>query len=130
MGSKSCEPPSPDGKREASVGLVGFWQHVATGHQTVNMAVLAFNVWSCLDGVVLLLISSLRLILQNTRCEGGRRWSIWVSKARSDHNSVKAAGGASSLIRNTGSNEVLRYYTIRGLLGQTVYATYIHMCKI
>eukprot|EP00983_Pelagomonas_calceolata_P085359 1156533-Pelagomonas_calceolata.AAC.4 len=31
--SKSRESPSPEGKREASVGLVGSWRHAAPGHQ-------------------------------------------------------------------------------------------------
>eukprot|EP00983_Pelagomonas_calceolata_P087951 1157082-Pelagomonas_calceolata.AAC.2 len=30
------ESPSPDGKREASVGLVGSWQHTAQGHHSNN----------------------------------------------------------------------------------------------
>eukprot|EP00983_Pelagomonas_calceolata_P058577 1145545-Pelagomonas_calceolata.AAC.4 len=34
IGSKSRESPSPKGKREASVGLVGFWKHAAPGHQS------------------------------------------------------------------------------------------------
>eukprot|EP00983_Pelagomonas_calceolata_P054559 1143739-Pelagomonas_calceolata.AAC.6 len=34
IGSKSRESPSPEGKREASVELVGFWKHAAPGHQT------------------------------------------------------------------------------------------------
>eukprot|EP00983_Pelagomonas_calceolata_P060917 1146583-Pelagomonas_calceolata.AAC.4 len=34
IGSKSRESPSPEGKRKASVGLVGFWQHAAPGHQS------------------------------------------------------------------------------------------------
>eukprot|EP00983_Pelagomonas_calceolata_P040676 1137725-Pelagomonas_calceolata.AAC.1 len=29
----SRESPSPHGKREASMGLVGFWKHVAPGRQ-------------------------------------------------------------------------------------------------
>eukprot|EP00983_Pelagomonas_calceolata_P051462 1142424-Pelagomonas_calceolata.AAC.2 len=33
IGSKSCESLSPKGKREASVSLVGFWQHATPGHQ-------------------------------------------------------------------------------------------------
>eukprot|EP00983_Pelagomonas_calceolata_P095351 1158001-Pelagomonas_calceolata.AAC.9 len=28
------ESPSPEGKREASVGPVGFWKHAAPGHQS------------------------------------------------------------------------------------------------
>eukprot|EP00983_Pelagomonas_calceolata_P031986 1003626-Pelagomonas_calceolata.AAC.1 len=36
-----------------------------------NLFETVFNSWSCLAGVVLLLTSSLRLILQTTRCEGG-----------------------------------------------------------
>eukprot|EP00983_Pelagomonas_calceolata_P052296 1142788-Pelagomonas_calceolata.AAC.1 len=31
IGSKSRESPSPEGKREASVGLVGFWKHAPVG---------------------------------------------------------------------------------------------------
>eukprot|EP00983_Pelagomonas_calceolata_P057967 1145306-Pelagomonas_calceolata.AAC.1 len=38
----------------------------------------------------------------------GSRWSIWVSRARSDQDSISAAGGASSLIRNAGVKEVGR----------------------
>eukprot|EP00983_Pelagomonas_calceolata_P065112 1148443-Pelagomonas_calceolata.AAC.1 len=34
IGSKSHEPPSPEGRREASVGPVDFWQHAAPGHQS------------------------------------------------------------------------------------------------
>eukprot|EP00983_Pelagomonas_calceolata_P073041 1151981-Pelagomonas_calceolata.AAC.8 len=34
IGSKSRESPSPEGKREASVGLVGSWQHAAPGTRT------------------------------------------------------------------------------------------------
>eukprot|EP00983_Pelagomonas_calceolata_P094395 1157887-Pelagomonas_calceolata.AAC.2 len=33
MGSKNRESPSPEGKEEACVGLVGFWHHMAPGHQ-------------------------------------------------------------------------------------------------
>eukprot|EP00983_Pelagomonas_calceolata_P107820 1159388-Pelagomonas_calceolata.AAC.30 len=54
--------------------------------------------------------------------------------ARSDQDSIKAAGGASSLIRNARVRKVGRYNTIRGLfsdmqvmLSQTVCAAYIHM---
>eukprot|EP00983_Pelagomonas_calceolata_P062883 1147489-Pelagomonas_calceolata.AAC.8 len=35
---------------------------------------------------------------------GGSRWSIWVSRARSDQDGVRAAGD-SNLIRNTGVKE-------------------------
>eukprot|EP00983_Pelagomonas_calceolata_P111729 1159813-Pelagomonas_calceolata.AAC.17 len=38
---------------------------------------------------------------------GGRRWSIWVNRARSDQDCIRAAGGASSLIRNAGVNAIL-----------------------
>eukprot|EP00983_Pelagomonas_calceolata_P024151 759585-Pelagomonas_calceolata.AAC.1 len=34
IGSKSLESPSPEDKREASEGLVGFWKHAASGHQS------------------------------------------------------------------------------------------------
>eukprot|EP00983_Pelagomonas_calceolata_P058424 1145484-Pelagomonas_calceolata.AAC.1 len=55
IGSRSREPPSPGGKREASVGLAGFWQHAAPGNQCyveLNMAVLDVQLiklpgWSC-----------------------------------------------------------------------------------
>eukprot|EP00983_Pelagomonas_calceolata_P045391 1139719-Pelagomonas_calceolata.AAC.1 len=49
------------------------------------------------------------------------QWYIWVSRARSDQDSVRAAEGASSLIRNAGAKEVM--------LGQTVCAAYVHMHK-
>eukprot|EP00967_Tisochrysis_lutea_P063706 scaffold82304_cov36-Tisochrysis_lutea.AAC.1 len=35
-GSKSCEPPSPEGKREASVGVMDFWQHATPRHRNFN----------------------------------------------------------------------------------------------
>eukprot|EP00983_Pelagomonas_calceolata_P076989 1153674-Pelagomonas_calceolata.AAC.1 len=38
-----------------------------------------------------------------------------VSRARSGQDSIGAAGGASSLIRNTGVEEVGRYYRTEGL---------------
>eukprot|EP00983_Pelagomonas_calceolata_P078117 1154159-Pelagomonas_calceolata.AAC.2 len=50
---------------------------------------------------------------------GGIRWSIWVSRARSDQDSIRAAGGASSLIRNAGVKKVM--------LSQTICAAYIQM---
>eukprot|EP00983_Pelagomonas_calceolata_P053742 1143408-Pelagomonas_calceolata.AAC.6 len=31
-------PPEPEGKREANMGLVGPWRHVASGHQVVIVA--------------------------------------------------------------------------------------------
>eukprot|EP00983_Pelagomonas_calceolata_P117184 1160390-Pelagomonas_calceolata.AAC.6 len=34
IGSKSRESSSPEGKREASVGQVGFWKHAISGHQS------------------------------------------------------------------------------------------------
>eukprot|EP00983_Pelagomonas_calceolata_P074398 1152541-Pelagomonas_calceolata.AAC.4 len=59
------------------------------------------------------------------------------NRARSDQDSVGAAGVASSLIRNTGVKEVGRYNTVRDLLsdvqvmlGQTVCAAHIHMHKL
>eukprot|EP00983_Pelagomonas_calceolata_P080658 1155238-Pelagomonas_calceolata.AAC.1 len=55
------------------------------------------------------------------------------SMARSDQDSIRAARGASSLIRNIGNKEVWRYNTIRYLLSdvqvmlsQTFCAAYIH----
>eukprot|EP00967_Tisochrysis_lutea_P077495 scaffold105261_cov17-Tisochrysis_lutea.AAC.1 len=32
-GSKSRVSPSPEGKKKADVGLVGFWQHATSGHR-------------------------------------------------------------------------------------------------
>eukprot|EP00983_Pelagomonas_calceolata_P077225 1153771-Pelagomonas_calceolata.AAC.1 len=56
---------------------------------------------------------------------------------RSDQDSVRAAGVASSTIRNTGVKAGWRYYTIKDLLidaqvmlGQMVCAAYIHMYKL
>eukprot|EP00983_Pelagomonas_calceolata_P011069 356917-Pelagomonas_calceolata.AAC.1 len=74
-----------------------------------------------LAGVVLLLTSSLRLILRSIQCEltsprGGSRWYIWVRRARSNQISIRAAGGAPSLIRNAGFKEAGRYNTVRDLL--------------
>eukprot|EP00983_Pelagomonas_calceolata_P067019 1149319-Pelagomonas_calceolata.AAC.1 len=99
IGSKSRESPSPEGKREASVNLVGIWKHAVPVHQSydevgmehscklgrplqrleafctahcvVAVRLLAGHQASCLAGVVLLLITSLRLILRSTRCEEG-----------------------------------------------------------
>eukprot|EP00983_Pelagomonas_calceolata_P086187 1156713-Pelagomonas_calceolata.AAC.3 len=46
IGSKSRESPSPEGKKEASVGLVGFWQHTAPGHQNYNDCLCSqWHVW-------------------------------------------------------------------------------------
>eukprot|EP00983_Pelagomonas_calceolata_P002913 96157-Pelagomonas_calceolata.AAC.1 len=42
IGSYSREPPSPEGKREVSVGPMGFWQHAAPGHQIITF-VFVFN---------------------------------------------------------------------------------------
>eukprot|EP00983_Pelagomonas_calceolata_P046393 1140139-Pelagomonas_calceolata.AAC.2 len=53
---------------------------------------------------------------------GGSRWYILVSRARSDQDSIRAARGASGLIRNAGVKEVM--------LSQTVYAAYIHTSKV
>eukprot|EP00983_Pelagomonas_calceolata_P050549 1142020-Pelagomonas_calceolata.AAC.2 len=56
--------------------------------------------------------------------------------ARSDQDSVRAAGVASSLIRNTGVKKAWRYYTNRDLLsdvqvmlGLTDCAAYVHVQK-
>eukprot|EP00983_Pelagomonas_calceolata_P025264 793656-Pelagomonas_calceolata.AAC.1 len=53
--------------------------------------------------------------------------------ARIDQDSIRAAGGASSLIRNAGVKEVGRYSTVRDLLcdmhvmlSQSICAAYIH----
>eukprot|EP00983_Pelagomonas_calceolata_P099448 1158456-Pelagomonas_calceolata.AAC.10 len=45
-----------------------------------------------------------------------------VAWARSDQDSIRAAGVASSLIRKTGVKEVM--------LGQTFCAAYVHMYKV
>eukprot|EP00983_Pelagomonas_calceolata_P040928 1137828-Pelagomonas_calceolata.AAC.1 len=57
--------------------------------------------------------------------------------ARSDQDSIGTAGGASSLIRNAGVEEVGRHNAVRDLfsdvqvmLSQTVCAAYIHMYKV
>eukprot|EP00983_Pelagomonas_calceolata_P015843 502263-Pelagomonas_calceolata.AAC.1 len=68
---------------------------------------------------------------------GGSMWSVKVCRARSDQDSVRAAGVASSLIRKTGVKEAGRCCMIRDLLsdvqvmlGQTVCAAYLHMHKV
>eukprot|EP00983_Pelagomonas_calceolata_P017833 559746-Pelagomonas_calceolata.AAC.3 len=43
IGSKSRESPSPEGKREASVCLVGFWKHATPGHQSYVEFFFVFN---------------------------------------------------------------------------------------
>eukprot|EP00983_Pelagomonas_calceolata_P016129 510460-Pelagomonas_calceolata.AAC.1 len=46
IGSKSRESPSPEGKREASVGLVGIWKHAAPAHQSyVGWSCFQWHVW-------------------------------------------------------------------------------------
>eukprot|EP00983_Pelagomonas_calceolata_P130030 1161655-Pelagomonas_calceolata.AAC.2 len=93
--------------------------------------------------VVLLLTSSLPFVLRITRlgCEGevGGLFGLVraLPLARSGQHSVRAAGVASSLIRNTGVEEIWRYYMIKDLLcdvhvmlGQTVCTAYIHMFKV
>eukprot|EP00983_Pelagomonas_calceolata_P013534 433224-Pelagomonas_calceolata.AAC.1 len=40
---------------------------------------------------------------------GGRRWSIWVSRAGSDQDSIGAAAGAPGLIRNPGVKEASQH---------------------
>eukprot|EP00983_Pelagomonas_calceolata_P041770 1138204-Pelagomonas_calceolata.AAC.2 len=43
IGSKNRESPSPEGKRAASVGLVGSWKHAAPGHQSYVECFFNFN---------------------------------------------------------------------------------------
>eukprot|EP00983_Pelagomonas_calceolata_P058991 1145730-Pelagomonas_calceolata.AAC.8 len=45
IGSKSRESPSPEGKREALVRLVGFWQHVALRHQGYGDCFVLNGTW-------------------------------------------------------------------------------------
>eukprot|EP00983_Pelagomonas_calceolata_P030981 973105-Pelagomonas_calceolata.AAC.1 len=76
--------------------------------------------WSCLHGslcrcceasswapglVSSQYLISIKWIPVSTQCEGEIRCYVWVSRARSDQGSTRAAGGASSLIRNAGVNE-------------------------
>eukprot|EP00983_Pelagomonas_calceolata_P047765 1140774-Pelagomonas_calceolata.AAC.1 len=92
IGSKSCESPSPEGKREASVGKVGFWQHTAPRHQNYN---------DCF----------------------GFQWHVWL-KARRDQDSIRAAGVASSLIKNTGVKEIMLSQMVYG--GEVIWLTVSH----
>eukprot|EP00983_Pelagomonas_calceolata_P004065 131944-Pelagomonas_calceolata.AAC.2 len=48
IGTKSLESPSPEGKREASVVLVGFWQHAAPGHQNYKEFFFQWHTSGCL----------------------------------------------------------------------------------
>eukprot|EP00983_Pelagomonas_calceolata_P028523 893181-Pelagomonas_calceolata.AAC.1 len=50
IGSKSRESASPEGKRDASMGLVGFWKHAAPGHQNNNEC-FCFQGFQGLQGV-------------------------------------------------------------------------------
>eukprot|EP00983_Pelagomonas_calceolata_P084024 1156278-Pelagomonas_calceolata.AAC.1 len=91
----------PEGKREASVGLLASWQHSASGHQKYYEC-FCFQRHVCLScqaGVVLLITSLLPLILQSTWIGGKLSGPVWVSRARSDQDSVRAAGDTSSLIK-------------------------------
>eukprot|EP00983_Pelagomonas_calceolata_P003855 125090-Pelagomonas_calceolata.AAC.2 len=47
-----------------------------------------------------------------------RGWSIWVNRERSDQDSIRAAGGPISLIRNAGVKVVGRYNTVRDSLSE------------
>eukprot|EP00983_Pelagomonas_calceolata_P131413 1161773-Pelagomonas_calceolata.AAC.32 len=66
------------------------------------------------------------------------QFTVLLLRARSDHwqDSIRAAGGASSLIRNAGVKEVGRYNPARDfsdvqvILSQTVWAAYIHVYEV
>eukprot|EP00983_Pelagomonas_calceolata_P072123 1151569-Pelagomonas_calceolata.AAC.2 len=143
IGSKSREPPSPEGKREAVIG--GFL--AACGPRAPELCrVFLFSMarlieyggfgcfmelpgWSC---AACFFITSHTADYPMARSDQLAILKIALGWLESLH-----ATAASRLIRNTGVKEVWRYYTIRNLLsdvqvmsGQTVCAAYIHMYKV
>eukprot|EP00983_Pelagomonas_calceolata_P066037 1148840-Pelagomonas_calceolata.AAC.4 len=119
------------------MGLVGSWQHVAPGNQGYG---IYLGIWPCIFTLPDWTCAALHLFDNSHTAKypmlRGSGVSIGVSRARSDQDSARAAGVASSLIRNTEIKKVWRYYTIRGLLsdvqvmlGLMVCAAYVHVHK-
>eukprot|EP00983_Pelagomonas_calceolata_P035732 1118660-Pelagomonas_calceolata.AAC.2 len=134
IGSKSHESPSSEGKREASEGLVGFWQHAAPGHQNHNDHLFLYSCIIVFQWHVWLRYGQYRQSHPHPRELCGE-WSQHLevvynvccvvavrllaghqALAGSDQNNNRVAGVTSSLIRNTGVKETWRYNTIRDLL--------------
>eukprot|EP00983_Pelagomonas_calceolata_P042945 1138713-Pelagomonas_calceolata.AAC.5 len=104
IGPKSCESPSPEGYgqyRSSYPHPVGMCVDMAF----LDVQVMKLPGWSCAAPFLFVTSRTAEYLM-----------------AKSDQDSVRAAGGASSSIRNTGVKEVM--------LGQRVYAAYVPMHKL
>eukprot|EP00983_Pelagomonas_calceolata_P059210 1145827-Pelagomonas_calceolata.AAC.2 len=53
IGSKSRESPSPEDERGVNVDQMGFWQHVASGHQCYDeWFYFEWHVWYSISGML------------------------------------------------------------------------------